>query len=209
MRGIRREHGAAPARKTAATSEVILAMLNHVGGELKGLRDRAILSFGFATACRRSELASLMVDHVTEVEQGLIVTIERSKTDQEGQGHEIAVPRGTRACPVLALRAWLTAAGIEDGALFRRLRRGGNVTEGAISPRTVATIVKKYAALAGLNPDDFGGHSLRSGFATSAAANGVTLFRLMDQTRHRSVETVRAYVRRAGLFESHPGDGLL
>jgi site-specific recombinase XerD len=209
MRGIRREHGAAPARKTAATSEVVLAMLEHVGDDLKGSRDRAILTFGFATACRRSELASLAVDHVTEVDQGLIVRIERSKTDQESQGHEIAVPRGTRACPVAALRAWLTAAGIEDGPLFRRLHRGGHVTEDPISPRTIATVVKKYAALAGLDPDNFGGHSLRSGFATSAAANGATLFRLMDQTRHRSVETVRAYVRRAGLFEDHAGEGLL
>ncbi len=209
MRGIRREHGAAPARKTAATSDVVLALLDHVGDDLKGLRDRAILSFGFATACRRSELASLLVDHVAEVDEGLIVTIERSKTDQEGQGQEVAVPRGSRACPVAALRAWLSAAGIEDGPLFRRLRRGGHVTEDPISPRTIATVVKHYAALAGLDPDDFGGHSLRSGFATSAAANGATLFRLMDQTRHRSVETVRAYVRRAGLFEDHAGDGLL
>lgn len=209
MRGIRREHGAAPARKTAATSEVVLAMLEHVSDDVKGIRDKAILTFGFATACRRSELAALVVDDITEVDQGLIVRIERSKTDQEGQGHEIAVPRGTRACPVLALRAWLTAAGIEDGPLFRRLRRGGHVTEDAISPRTIATVVKQYAALAGFDPDNFGGHSLRSGFATSAAANGATLFRLMDQTRHRSVETVRAYVRRAGLFEDHAGAGLL
>jgi site-specific recombinase XerD len=209
MRGIRREHGAAPTRKTAATSEVVLAMLEHVGDDLKGVRDRAILTFGFASACRRSELASLTVDHVTEVDQGFIITIKRSKTDQEGQGQEIAVPRGARACPVAALRTWLDAAGIEEGPLFRRLRRGGHVTEDAISPRTIATVVKKYAALAGLDPDDFGGHSLRSGFAASAAANGATLFRLMDQTRHRSVETVRAYVRRAGLFDEHPGEGLL
>jgi len=209
MRGIRREHGAAPARKTAATSDVVLAMLEHVGDDLKGLRDYSILTLGFASACRRSELASLMVDHVAEVSEGLIITIERSKTDQEGQGQEVAVPRGSRACPVVALRAWLDAAGIEDGPLFRRLRRGGHVTEDGISPRTIATVVKKYAALAGLDPDRFGGHSLRSGFASSAAANGATLFRLMDQTRHRSVETVRAYVRRAGLFDEHPGEGLL
>lgn len=93
--------------------------------------------------------------------------------------------------------------------LLSRMRRGGHVGSEAISPRTIAAVVKKYAALAGLEPDDFGGHSLRSGFATSAAANGATLFRLMDQTRHRSVETVRAYVRRAGLFEDHAGKGLL
>jgi site-specific recombinase XerD len=209
MRGIRREHGAAPARKTAATADVVLAMLEHVGDDLKGLRDRTILSLGFATACRRSELASMMAHSVSEVDQGLIITIERSKTDQEGQGHEIAVPRGSRACPVAALRAWLSAAGIEDGPLFRRLRRGGHVTEDAISPRTIATVVKTYAALAGLDPDRFAGHSLRSGFCTSACANGATLFRLMDQTRHRSVETVRGYVRRAALFEDHAGEGLL
>jgi integrase len=144
-----------------------MAMLEYVSDDLKGLRDCAILTFGFATACRRSELASLTVDQVTEVDQGLIVRIERSKTDQEGQGHEIAVPRGIRACPVLALRAWLTAAGIEDGPLFRRLRRGGHVTEDPTSPRTIATVVKKYAALAGLDPDDFGGHSVDASSSSS------------------------------------------
>jgi site-specific recombinase XerD len=89
------------------------------------------------------------------------------------------------------------------------MRRGAHVTSDPISPRTIATVVKKYAALAGLDPADFAGHSLRSGFATSAAANGATLFRLMDQTRHQSVETVRAYVRQAELFEDHAGAGLL
>jgi integrase len=192
----------------AATSEIILTMLEYVDDDLGGLRDAAILTFGFATACRRSELAVIRHDDITEVAQGLVVRIGRSKTDQEGHGHEIAVPRGLRACPVRSLRAWLTAARIEDGPLFRRMLRGGHVTEQAVSPRTIATVVKKYAALAGFDPDEFGGHSLRSGFATSAAANGATLFRLMDQTRHRSVETVRAYVRRAELFDDHPGEGL-
>jgi site-specific recombinase XerD len=209
MRGIRREHGAAPARKSPATAEVILAMLEHIGDDLKGVRDRALLTFGFATACRRSELAALTVDDVTEVAEGLVVRIRQSKTDQEAQGHEIGVPRGLRACPVRAMQAWLESAGIEEGPLFRRMRRGGHVGAESISPRTIAAVVKKYAGRAGLDPSDFGGHSLRSGFATSAAANGATLFRLMDQTRHRSVETVRAYVRRAGLFEDHAGSGLL
>ncbi len=208
VRGIRREHHAPPAKKTAATSQVVLAMLDHVGDDMKGLRDRAILTFGFATACRRSELAALRVEDIREVNQGLIVRIARSKTDQLGQGHEIAVPRGLRACPVRALRTWLDAAGIEDGPLFRRVLKGGRVTEDAISPRTVASVVKNYAALAGLD-GDFAGHSLRSGFATSAAANGAKLFRLMDQTRHRSVETVRGYVRQAGMFDDHAGNGLL
>ena len=205
MRGIRREHGAAPARKTA-TSEVVLSMLEHVGDDLKGLRDKAIRSFGFPTACRRSELASFTVDHVTEVDQGLIVTIERSKTDQEGQGHEIAVPRGVRACPVRALRAWLTAAGIERGPLFRRLRRGGHVTEEPISPRTIATVVMLYAALAGLDPASFSGHSLRSGFLTSAATRGASVFRLIEASRHKSVDTLRGYIRKV---EDHAAEGLL
>lgn len=209
VRGIRREHGAAPTKKTAATSQVILAMLEHVGDDLKGIRDRAILTFGFATACRRSELAALQVEDVREVDQGLIVRIARSKTDQDGQGHEIAVPRGVRACPVRALRSWLDAADIEDGPLFRRVLKGGRVTEDAIAPRTVASVVKNYAALTSFADGDFSGHSLRSGFATSAAANGAGLFKLMDQTRHRSVETVRGYVRQAGLFDDHAGSGLL
>jgi integrase len=137
MRGIRLQHDAAPGRKTAATSELILAMLEHVGDDLTGLRNAAILTFGFATACRRSELAALEVADITEVDQRLVVRIRRSKTDQEGQGHEIAVPRGVRAYPVRPLRAWLAAARIEDGPLFRRMLRGGRVTDAPISPRTV------------------------------------------------------------------------
>ena len=107
--------------------------------------------------------------------EGLVITIERSKTDQEGQGQEIAVPRGTRACPVAGAASVAGRRPVSrKDSLFRRLRRGGHVTEDPISPRTIATVVKKYAALAGFDPDEFGGHSPQGpAFATSAAANGV------------------------------------
>jgi integrase len=120
----------------------------------------------------------------------------------------IAIVRGTTACPVAALRAWLNAAGIATGPLFRSLRKGGKV--GArLTDRSVAEIVKGHAARVGLDPALFAGHSLRAGFLTSAAARGASIFKLMDVSRHRSVDTLRGYVRDADIFNDHAGTGLL
>ena len=157
VRGIRRT--IAPTKKLPATADLVAEMLRHVRTDtLRGKRDRAILLLGFATArCRRSELAALTVEELTETADGLRVLIRRSKTDQEGAGQEIAVPHGYRLKPVEAVNAWIEAAGITSGSLF------------SVTPRTVANVVKKYARRAGLDADDFGAHSLRSGFLTSAA----------------------------------------
>jgi integrase len=168
----------------------------------------ALRLLGFATACRRSELVALDVEDLEAVEAGLHVTIRRSKTDQEGAGATIAVVNGSVACPVTALRAWLDAAGITTGPLFRSIRKGGKV--GArLTAQSVAHIVKFHAARVGLNPADFSGHSLRAGFLTSAAKRGASIFKMMDVSRHRSVETLRGYVRDAELFKDHAGAGLL
>jgi len=209
MKGIRREIGVAPVQKAPATADRLLDMISHCPPTLCGLRDRAILLLGFGAALRRSELAALLIDDIEEVDGGLRVSIRKSKTDQEGAGEIVPVARGMKACPVEAVMAWVEAAGITSGPLFRMMRRGGKVTASPLSPHSVGKIVKKYAALAGFKAQDFGGHSLRSGFATSAAMNGASIFRIMDVTRHRSVNTVRGYVRRAEEFEDHAGDGLL
>jgi len=209
MKGIRREIGVAPVQKAPATSDRLLDMISHCRPSLLGIRDRAILLLGFGAALRRSELAALMVDDIEEVDGGLRVTIRKSKTDQEAAGEVVPVARGMKACPAVAIASWMEAAGITDGPLFRMMRRGGKVTDSPLSPHSVGAVVKKYAALAGFKASDFGGHSLRSGFATSAAMNGASIFRIMDVTRHRSVDTVRGYVRRAEEFEDHAGNGLL
>ena len=143
VRGIRRTHGVAPRRIAPATADCIIAMAPRPDGTLTALRDRALLLLGFAGAFRRSELVALDVADIEEVPEGLRVTIRRGKTDQEGRGAVIAIVRGEIACPVTALRAWLDAAEITDGPLFRPIRRGGHVQPTRLTDRSVANIVKQ------------------------------------------------------------------
>jgi integrase len=193
MRGIRRAIGTAPGRKAPATADLIGEMLKHCPTTLAGKRDRALLRFGFASACRRSELAALEVADLVEVPDGLRVTIRRSKTDQEGLGQEIAIPRGYRLRPVEAVETWLAAAEISSGPVFRAVAKGRRVQAEPLTAQSVAAIVKRYAELAGLDPSQFAGHSLRAGFITSAAESGAALLRIADQSRHKSLDVRRGY----------------
>jgi site-specific recombinase XerD len=209
MRGIRRTLGNARVRKSPAVAAKMLGMVATAPINLAGLRDRALLLLGFAGAFRRSEVVALDVADIEETDAGLRVTIRHSKTDQEGQGVTIAIARGDIACPVKALREWLGAACIEAGPLFRPINRGGRVAQARLTDRSVANIVKAYAERAGFDASTFSGHSLRSGFLTSAAAKGASIFKMMDVSRHKSVDTLRGYVRDAELFKDHAGAGLL
>ena len=184
-------------------------MVTKAGNDLKGTRDRALLLLGFAGAFRRSELVALNVDDLQFCEGGLRVTIRKSKTDQEGMGATIGIVSGSIACPVDAVRTWITAARITEGSLFRPVTKTGKVSMHRLSARAVAELVKTYARRAGLNAAKFSGHSLRAGFLTSAAARGASIFKMMDVSRHKSVDTLRAYVRDAEMFRNHAGDGLL
>lgn len=209
LKGIRRSAGVAKKQKAPATADRITAMVSHCPNSLAGLRDRAILLLGFAGAFRRSELAALTVGDIEEMAEGLRVTIRKSKTDQEGQGQVIAIPTGARLMVVKALQDWLKAAEITEGFLFRPVAKGGTLRSMPLTDRSIADIVKKYAGLSGFNAADFSGHSLRSGFLTSAAENGATVFKMAEVSRHRSIETLRGYVRFAELFKDHAGSGFL
>ncbi|MGK7871681.1 tyrosine-type recombinase/integrase, partial [Falsiroseomonas sp. E2-1-a20] len=127
------------------------------------------------------------------------------KTDPDGAGTEVALPHGQHelTCPVRAVQAWQEAAGIRDGAVFVSVTRGGRATARRLSDRDVARVVKAAVAAAGYDPTGFAGHSLRAGFATSAARAGVPEHAIMQQTRHRSAATLRGYVRRGGLFRDN------
>jgi integrase len=151
----------------------------------------------------------LDVADIEQTDEGLRVTIRRAKTDQEGLGRTLAIARGDTACPVKALAAWLGAAGITSGPLFRPIDKAGTVRDRRLTDRSVANIVKEYAGRAGFDASTFSGHSLRAGFLTSAAGNGASIFKMMDVSGHRSVETLRGYVRDAELFKDHAGAGLL
>jgi site-specific recombinase XerD len=212
LSGIRRSIGAAPVRKKAATSDVVLSMAGTIGGEgLRQLRDKAILLIGFASAMRRSELVALNVADLEWTAEGVLIHIRRSKTDQEGLGQSVAVPCGATACPVAALRAWIDAAGITEGAVFRRIwnKRAQRVTDQRLHGRAIASIVKAGAGRLGLDVSTFGAHSLRSGLVTSAIKRGVNLLKICDQTRHKSIEMLRVYCRDAELFVGNAAAGLL
>lgn len=208
-RGIRRKIGTRPDQKAPATAKRLKAMLRRIPTDLAGLRDRAVLLIGFAAALRRSELVGLTMNDIERVPDGILVHVRRSKTDQVGAGHVIAVPRGTKLCPVDALDAWLAAATVTDGPVFRAVGKGGAVSFRALSDRSVADIVKRWAGAAGLDPALFSGHSLRAGLVTTALEHGADILKVMAVTRHRSVDTLRLYDRRANAFKDHAGKGFL
>jgi integrase len=211
LSGIRRTIGAAAVRKKAATSDIVLGMVGGTGTSLRELRDRAILLLGFSGAFRRSELVALNLGDIEWTAEGALVTIRRSKTDQEGLGRRVGIPRGDIACPVTALEAWLEAAGISEGAVFRRVfnRRAQRVGDQRLAARNVASVVKAAAAKLGFDPATFGGHSLRSGLVTTAVKRGVNLMKVCDQTGHKSLEMLRVYSRDAELFAGNAAVGLL
>jgi site-specific recombinase XerD len=209
LRGIRRSIGSAPRRKAPFLAEMARAMALAAPDGLKGLRDRALLLLGFAGAFRRSELVALNVADIEETEDGIRVTIRRSKTDQEGQGQVIAIVRGGAACPVKAVKAWLEASGIAEGPVFRSVAKGGRLGARRLTDKSVCDLVKAYAGRLGFTAADFGAHSLRSGFLTSAARRGASVFKMRDVSRHKSMDVLQGYVRDAELFRDHAGAGLL
>jgi integrase len=204
MRGIRRSRGAPPTEKQPATTPIVRAMVEALADDLRGRRDRALLLLGFAGALRRSELVGLSLADAQFTREGLILSIRRSKTDQEGQGLTKGIAYGSNptTCPVRALRDWLEAAAISDGPLFRSLRHR-QVQAGGLGGRDIARIVKQAAAAAGLDPAAFSGHSLRAGLATAAAEAGVSERAIMEQTGHKSLLVMRRYIRKGSLFKDN------
>jgi site-specific recombinase XerD len=212
MRGIRRAWKRPVAQKAPAVDEEMKRMVDAVEPQtLKGLRDRALLLLGFAGAFRRSELVALDVEHLTERAEGIEVLIASSKTDQEGEGQVVAIPRVEHSpyCPVQAVSDWLVAAEISTGAVFRSMHRGDAVSRARLTAQSVALIVKALAAKVGLEASRYAGHSLRSGFLTSAARNRASIFKMADQSRHKSLDVLREYVRNEERFEDHAAEGLL
>ena len=209
LRGIRRTIGTARAGKAPATADVLMQMVALCPDNMIGRRDRALLALGFAGAFRRSELCALQVEDLVEVPDGLRVLIRRSKTDQTGEGQEVAIPRGYKLRPVEAVQTWLAAAEISAGPVFRAVALGGKVSALQLADESAARVVKRYARRVGLEAATFSGHSLRSGFLTSAAESGANVFKMAEVSRHRSLDTLRGYVRRVDMFKEHAGAAFL
>jgi integrase len=213
LRGIARRYGSPARRAAALTTAEIRRLSRACGGDLAGARDRALFLLGFAGALRRSELIGLDVSHLTWTNAGMKLLIERSKTDTAGEGAEIAITRGRAAetCPITALQFWLIEARITSGPLFRKVNRGGVVETARLSPDAVRQILLKRADQAGLKStwnEPISPHGVRAGFVTTAYRNGVSDEEIMGHTRHRSVATMRSYVRRAKLSQTSPAGKL-
>jgi site-specific recombinase XerD len=209
LRGIRKKHGKPQRQVAPLLKQDLLAILPLMQGT-KGIRDRALILLGFAAALRRSELVALDTQDLQFVKEGLVIHLRRSKTDQHGQGRNIAVPYGrTSACPIKAVQIWLEHSCISTGSIFRSVNKGGLVQPERLTTQSVALILKGYAQAAGLNPKEISGHSLRSGLVTSAAQIGVAAHKIQQQTGHRSMEMLHRYIRDANLFENNPAGLLL
>jgi len=202
MRGIKRTHGTQQHGKAAAVTEDVRAMVAALPSDLGGTRDRALLLIGFAAALRRSELVALDVANVQFRRDGLTLHIKRSKTDQERQGATLGVVYGNdkTTCPVRSLKVWLQTSGIQTGAIFRPVNRHNQLGDTRLHADAVGRIVKRCAAAAGLDPEVYGGHSLRVGLVTSAVRAGVSDHQIMDQTRHKDQRMVRRYRREANVL---------
>jgi integrase len=187
LRGIKRTRGCAQRQAKALLRDDLLLVLDAMGDGPKDMRDRALLLIGFAGALRRSELVALDVSDIEHVQQGIIITLRRSKTDQDGQGRKIGIPFGRRRwCPVAAFDAWLAISGIVAGPVFRAIDRHAHVQKARLSGEAVSLVVRERVAAVGLEPTPYSGHSLRAGLATSAAQAGLPTFRIRAQTRHTS-----------------------
>jgi site-specific recombinase XerD len=203
-RGIRRKLGTAKEGKSALMTADIRRMVEALPDNLLGTRDRALILVGFAGGLRRSEIVGLDHRDIEVAPEGVIVTLRRSKTDQEGRGQRLGIPYGSRpsTCPVRALKAWLEASGISEDSLFRSITRHGRMGE-RLTDKGVSRIVKRSTEQIGLDPTKYSAHSLRAGFATQAAASGASERAIMRQTRHTSVTVARTYIENGTIFNDN------
>jgi site-specific recombinase XerD len=206
LAGIRRRLGTAQRRKAPLVTGELRRLAGVTGPTpLADARDRALLLLGFAAALRRSELAALDAGDAPETEEGLVVHVRSGQTDQEGAGDLRGVPYGVHpeTCPVRAMHAWLTISGIREGPLFRPITRHGQLLPDRLVGRAVARIVQRACARAGLDAAQYGGHSLRAGLATAAAAGEAPEWSIMRQGGWRSSAVARDYIRPATLFKQN------
>ena len=197
LHGIRRAKGTKQLGKKPILINDLKSIINAIDAfnkiEKKKLRDKAILLVGFSGGFRRSELVEIEYDDVEFVSEGVKIFIKRSKTDQSGEGMIKAIPyfENKNFCPVVNLKKWIDYSVIKSGKVFN------------ISDKSVALIIKKYASLSGLDPNKYGGHSLRSGFATSTAESGAEERNIMAMTGHKTTQMVRRYIKDANLFKNN------
>ena len=207
--GIKRRKGSIQKRKKPLLINYLKQLINVIdlqnNQEIKKLRDRSIILIGFSGGFRRNEIVSLNFEDLDFVEEGLKIQIRRSKTDQFGEGFVKALPYfdNSKYCPVISLKNWIEISKIETGPLFRRFIKGSKLSKNRLTDQTVALLIKENLKLAGIDSKNYSGHSLRSGFATSAAESGAEERNIMAMTGHKSTEMVRRYIKEANLFKNN------
>jgi site-specific recombinase XerD len=207
--GIKRRKGSIQIGKKPLLINSLKMIINVIdevkNEEIKKLRDRSILLIGFSGGFRRNEIVSLDYEDLDFVTEGLKINLKKSKTDQFGEGTLKGLPyfENTKYCPVLSIKKWIEKSNIDSGALFRRFSKGSKITNNRLTDQTVALLIKKYLKLAGIDSKNYSGHSLRSGFATSAAASGAEERTIMAMTGHKTTQMVRRYIRDANLFKNN------
>ena len=207
--GIKRRKGSIQKSKKPILINSLKKMINVIDqqkkDEIKKLRDRSIILIGFSGGFRRNEIVSLDYDDLDFVPEGLKINLRRSKTDQFGEGFTKALPYfdSSQYCPVVSLKKLLDISKINSGPVFRSFVKGSKLSEKRLTDQTVALLIKEYLNLAGIDSKNFSGHSLRSGFATSAAESGVEERSIMSMTGHKSSEMVRRYIKEANLFKNN------
>ena len=207
--GIKRRKGSSQKGKKPILINNLKQIINVIDQQkiekIKKFRDRSIILIGFSGGFRRNEIVSLNIDDLDFVQEGLKITIRRSKTDQFGEGSLKGLPYfdNQEYCPVKSIQKWLNLSKIKSGPLFRRFSKGSKLTDNRLTDQTVALLIKKYLELAGVDSENYSGHSLRSGFATSAAESGADERNIMAMTGHKSTEMVRRYIKEANLFKNN------
>jgi site-specific recombinase XerD len=207
--GIKRRKGSVQVGKKPILINSLKQIINVIDNQdkekIKKLRDRSIILIGFSGGFRRSEIVSLDYDDLDFVPEGLKINLRRSKTDQFGEGFIKALPYfdNSQYCPVVSLKKWIEISKITSGAMFRRFSRGSRLSKNRLTDQTVALLIKEYLKLTGIDSKNYSGHSLRSGFATSAAESGVEERNIIAMTGHKSTEMVRRYIKEANLFKNN------
>ncbi|MDA9723652.1 site-specific integrase [Candidatus Pelagibacter sp.] len=209
LMGIKRVNGSIQKGKKPILISHLKSIINAIDelniNKIIKLRDKSIILIGFGGGFRRTEVVSIDHEDLEFVTEGVKITIKRSKTDQFGEGMMKGLPysNNEKYCPVLNLKKWLEISKIKSGPIFRRLSKGSSLTNKRLTDQSVALLIKKYLDLAGIDNTNYAGHSLRSGFATVAAASGADERSIMAMTGHKTTQMVRRYIREANIFKNN------
>ena len=207
--GIKRKKGSIQTGKKPILINHLKQIINVIDEQkiekIKKIRNKTLILIGFSGGFRRTELISIDHEDLDFAEEGVKITLRRSKTDQFGEGMVKGLPYFTneKYCPVTNLKNWISLSKIKTGPIFRRFAKGSILTGHRLTDQSVVLIIKDCLKLAGIENQNFSGHSLRSGFATVAAESGADERSIMAMTGHKTTQMVRRYIREANIFKNN------